>query len=303
VSVISPVSPPASSNLPAVHPDEIEAMLQNAITAYESQNYQEAVNLFNDLLTLDPENYLAYNGRGSAYTDLQDYEQALADYTRTIELGPLFPHSFYNRGRVYSLLGRYDEALPDLEKAIELAPPQFSYRAYGNIGLIYHKQGRYDEALEAFNQSIAHNQENRADVYFFRGETYTALQNYEAALSDFQAAIDRFSKYDRAYQSLGYAYFKMNQPEEARQALQKALDLTPTGAPAHLYLTLLEAAAGNFDAAKAAASNAVSALGNLPADEQSALLTRVLADLDALAQANPAQADGINAVVNLLPQP
>jgi tetratricopeptide (TPR) repeat protein len=70
--------------------------------------------------------------------------------------------------------------------------------------------GDYEKAIEAFNASVSYSNE-KADVYYFRGETYTALKNYEAAIADYQAAIGRFSDYDLAYQAQGYAYYKTGQ--------------------------------------------------------------------------------------------
>ena len=301
ISPVSPVSPVASGASTRPDPAEIEALLHKGIAQYESQDYQEAIATFNEVLVLDPANFLAYNSRGSVYTDLKDYERAIADYTKVTELEPLFPHAYYNRGRVYSFLKKYDEALTDLQKSIELSPDEFGYRANGNIGLIYHQLGEYDKALAAFESAITYD-DTKADTFYLRGETYTALENYEAAIADYQAAIARFSRYDLAYQSLGYAYYKTGQFDQALEALNQAFEISPNSPAVHFYLALVYVARNDFEEAKAETSQAMNSTDTLSEEEQKSLFTRVLADLKGFVQENPEKAKEVDTIINLIPE-
>ena len=281
-SPISPISPLVSPIPNQLDPAEIETVLQQAIAQYENQNFDNALEILEQVLVLAPNNFLAYNARGTVYSDLKDYDQAVADYTKVVELEPLFPHAYYNRGRVYSILEKFDDALADLQKSIGLSPNEFGYRANGNIGLIYHQMGEYDQALEAFDQSISYNKENRADIYFYRGETYTALENYDAAIADYQAAIERFSNYDLAYQSLGYAQYKTEQFDQAIENLNRAIQISPNSPVAYLYLALVHVANNQLDQAEAEITQAINVLNTLPKKEQNAVLTRVVTNLESL---------------------
>ncbi len=296
-SPLPPVSPLPTAAPSSPAPEVLQAMIEQGIAQYENGQHQQAIDTFNEVLNMDPENFLAYNGRGTVYTDLQAYEKALADYTQSIENAPQFPHAYYNRGRVYRLLGQDDEALTDLQKAIDMAPTEFGYRANGNIGLIHHRQGDYEKALEAFNQSISLNINDKADIYFFRGETYTALENYEAASNDYQAAIDRFSQYDAAYTALGYAQYKTGSFEPAQQALNQAIDITPNNTAAHLYSIVVALATENMDLAQAEATKIAGAQVDAVA------LNRVLTELDALAKQHPDRAEAIASIKEMLPTP
>ncbi len=302
ISPISPISPPPPPPTKVVRPAEIEAMIQRGIARYESQDYQEAIAIFNETLVLDPNNFLVYNARGSVYNALKDYESAIADYTKAIELEPFFPHAPYNRGRTYSFLKRYDEALTDLQKSIDLSSDEFGYRANGNIGLIYHKQGQYDKSLEAFEKAISFD-DTKADTYYLHGETYTALENYEAAITDYQAAITRFSRYDLAYQSLGYAYYKTGQFDQALEALNQALEISPDSPIAHFYLGLVRLATDDFDGAKAAVEQAVNSITILAEEEQNFILARVRLNLETFAQENPSKAEEAQSLIDLIQEP
>lgn len=303
-SPISPISPvnPAAGRPTSAPPDEeaIQAMIERGLQLQQSGEYEAAIETFDEIIALAPDNIIAHNARGSVYAALGDYEQAYDDYSQAIAIEPFFPAAYYNRGRLaYNVFKKYDEALADLQRAIDLAPKEFGYRANGNIGLIYHQLGEYDKALAAFDESISYD-DTKADVFFFRGETYTALENYEAAITNYQAAIDRFNDYELAYQGLGYAYYKTGQFDQALAALNQALEISPDSPTPHLYLMLVYLATDDLDRAQTAASQATNSIDSLPAEKQQAVLSTVLADLEAFAQDNPAKAKEVEALIDLI---
>jgi tetratricopeptide (TPR) repeat protein len=277
-------------------------MAETGLQMYESGNYEGALELFNTVVDAEPDNPLAYDVRGSIYTALHDYLSALDNYSTAIELNPSFAQAYYNRGRVYSFLERYGEALSDLERSVELEPQNFGYRAKGNVGLIYHQLGEYENALEAFETSMAY-EDSKADIFYYRGETYTALENYEAAIADYGAAIERFSGYDLAYQGLGYAYYKTSQLDQAAEALNQALEISPDSPAARLYLGLVHLTKDDAESANAEVSQAASSLSSLSKEEQEFVYSRVVADLEAFAQENPAKAAEAQSMIDLIPEP
>jgi tetratricopeptide (TPR) repeat protein len=302
VSPILPASPLGlSANNDEVDP-EVEAMIQEGISLYERQDYQAALTILDEALTRDPHNLIAHNTKASVYSALKDYDRAIAEYTQTIDLQPMFAPAFYNRGRVYGFLKKYDEAIFDFKTSSDLHPGEFGYRAYGNIGLIYHQQGKYDQALEAFAKAISFD-DTKADTYYLRGQTYTAMENYELAIADYQAATSRFPNYDLAYQGLAYAYYKTGQVDQAQAALQQAMAITPNSPVSHFYQALIHLADKEADQAKSEASQAMDSIGALSEDEQKSLFTRILTELDIVTQKNPGQEKIIKEIVNLIPQP
>ncbi|MCL4302451.1 MAG: tetratricopeptide repeat protein [Anaerolineae bacterium] len=301
ISPLSQVSPPPAVTADS-DPAQTEVLLNSGIALYEKQDYQGAIKIFDEILSTDPKNALAYNARGSAYLDLKDYDKAVADYTKAIELETLLPHAYYNRGRAYTLLKKYDNALADLQHSAQLLPAEFGYRANGNIGLIYHQQGEYARALDAFATAISFD-DSKADTYYLRGETYTAMENYEAAINDYQAALSRFPNYNQAYQGLGYASYKIGHFAQAQETLNKALEISSNSPMTHFYLMLVYLATEQLDPAKAEVSLAMDNIGALSEEEQNSLFKRVLADLETFVQENPAKDRDAKALINLIPEP
>jgi tetratricopeptide (TPR) repeat protein len=199
-------------------------------------------------------------------------------------------------------LKRYDEALSDLQKSIELDSRNFGYRANGNIGLIYHQLGEYDKALKALEASMSYDNA-KADVFYLRGETYTALENYRAAIADYEAAIARFPRYALAYQSLGYAYYKTTQYDKAAKALKQAIEILPDNPTPHFYLALVYLVTDDFDRATAELSQATDSFTKLSKEDQQFIYTRVVSDLKAFAQENPSKTTEAESMIKLMPQP
>ncbi len=304
-SPISPISPnplPTETVMP-LDSEMLQSKIDQGIQSYESGDYNGAIEIFTSILEQVPNSFIAYNARGSAYEAIGEYDKAMDDFTKSIEFGNTFPYPYYNRGRLYATFGQYDEALVDMQKSIENSIEGFGYRANGNIGLIYHKMAEYDQALAAFAESISFNTDERADVYYLRGETYTALEDYEAAIADYLAAIERYSSYNKAYQSLGYAYYKTDRLDQATQNLNQALEISPDSPIAHFYLALVHVATDQFGNAEQEISLAVNSIDTLSEEEQEFILTRVSSDLELFAQQNPERAKEIEALIDSLPKP
>ena len=84
----------------------------------------KAIELYSQIITLDPNNINAYHSRGAALFILNRYEEALKDYNRVIQIGPHPEDIFEARGEIYMKLGRYKEAAQDFERWKETTSKQ-----------------------------------------------------------------------------------------------------------------------------------------------------------------------------------
>ena len=64
----------------------------------------------------------AFNNRGVAYVHKEQYDRAIQDYDQAIRLNPNFASAFNNRGFAYSRNSQYDRAIQDYDQAIKLNP-------------------------------------------------------------------------------------------------------------------------------------------------------------------------------------
>jgi tetratricopeptide (TPR) repeat protein len=112
--------------------------------AYQEQ-YEAALDDFNDALRRNPYLTDAYNERGNVMRIIGDYEQAIADYGAALHLEEDHYAAYYNRALAYEHLRHYSKAEADLDKAIALKPDIVT--AYEIRGRIRARQHRYDEAI------------------------------------------------------------------------------------------------------------------------------------------------------------
>ena len=65
---------------------------------------------------------MAYHNRGRSYDKLGQHQRAIEDYDKVIELDPNNAEAYNNRGSSYHSLGQNERATEDFDKAIELDP-------------------------------------------------------------------------------------------------------------------------------------------------------------------------------------
>ncbi|MBE2202474.1 MAG: tetratricopeptide repeat protein, partial [Anaerolinea sp.] len=133
------------------------------------------------------------------------YEAALADLDRAIELDEKEAWAIANRGETYRLMGNYEAALADFDRAINL------YGKYPRV--IWIIINRVFGMGRRYAYAIAH-----------RGVTYRLMGNYEAALADFDRAIELDENdwycYDRSI-----VYLAKSRLNAAEKDLQRAITL------------------------------------------------------------------------------
>lgn len=145
--------------------------------------YTHAIELFpNDRSFMHyPRLVGAYCNRGEIYGKQADYELAIADFTRAIELDPNYGWAYRLRAFYLAVSdGDLDQALADANRAIELFPNKVNYDE--TRGFVYYKLGEYDAALADYDLAI----EKKSDFsYYGRGLIYEAMGEEVKALADY----------------------------------------------------------------------------------------------------------------------
>ena len=80
----------------------------------------EAVDDFDEALTLAPDNIEAYSGRGLVHLRLGNYQNARDDFSEAIGLDPDEGRLRANRGETWLYLGEWDNARTDLSEAVRM---------------------------------------------------------------------------------------------------------------------------------------------------------------------------------------
>jgi Flp pilus assembly protein TadD len=169
--------PPATAGAPSV-------TLMQAWQALNQGRFEEARNLYQEVLQAEPQNVDALLGLAAIDTREGNSEQAARHYAHALELEPR--NSTAQAGLI-SLIGQADPRLSEtrLKQLIAREPTGFLYFALGNL---YARQGQWPQAQPAYFQAYELQPDNPDYAYNLAvglehvGQAKIALNYYRRAL-------------------------------------------------------------------------------------------------------------------------
>ena len=220
-------------NIKEIDTETLEALHENAADSYythgciytDAGRYEEAAQLFTEVIDLQPDNADAYSGRAFDYMRLEEYEKAISDYNKVIALNPNHKHAYFNLGYIYAQLQQHEKAITYYEKVIALNPNE--EKIYLNLGKNYFKLKDYKTAIFYYGKMIALNP-NYADAYYNRADSYADLEEYEKAIADLTKVITLNPNFAAAYCNRGAIYNTVEEYEKAIVDFDKAEKINPT---------------------------------------------------------------------------
>jgi len=175
----------------------------------------------------DAQRAAAYSKRGSAYSEKARYSRAfklisaeeygrlfglaIQDHDQAIALDPGNAEAYFSRGQAYydraaletvvdgvlvvtdaaARKAWFDPAVADFKKAVERDSRHD--RAWDMLGLTHETTGELDQAISEYSQEMALNPLGRsrvANAYCLRGGSNQKEKKYDAAIADYEKAID-----------------------------------------------------------------------------------------------------------------
>lgn len=101
---------------------DIENLLIQANIYYQNRNYNEAMNIHNQVLLNDSTVGISYFQRGYCRMQLRDYQRAVQDYSRAIELNYRIEDAYFNMACTYAAARNDSLALFYFNRSLELKP-------------------------------------------------------------------------------------------------------------------------------------------------------------------------------------
>lgn len=167
-------------------PQTSESLRASAHNKVRQGEYVEAIALFTQLISRNPDSANDYNNRGLIYFQIGQTQKAIADYNHALLLNPELDSAYNNRANYYVSQGRLAEALTDYEKALDLNPGNI--RSWINQGVTFREIGLYDLALENLDMAlILGGLEDH--IYAERGRTYELRGDWNCAIADYQRSL------------------------------------------------------------------------------------------------------------------
>ncbi|MCP5461715.1 MAG: tetratricopeptide repeat protein [bacterium] len=256
-----------------------EALTFRGMTLEILEQNKQALQDYNEVISLIPHNLNAYVLRCALYARMKDYPNALVDCAQILSIDPSRIETLLLRGRIYAQLNEHAHAIDYFSEAISLDPQlleAFLMRGLSNIAL-----NKYREAIEDFSRTIEIDPDV-VDAYYMTAVAYHKLQDSHNAIAGFTRVLDLNPSHYEAllnrgllynslrdnhaisdfehllvlrngdgtaqiYNELAIAYMYDAQVEEAIKSFKKAIALSPQDAQIYSVFGLCYYRQGEFD--------------------------------------------------------
>ncbi|XP_078089235.1 uncharacterized protein ttc6 [Mustelus asterias] len=183
--------------------------------------------------TLNPKRTDAMMKRGLYYFENSNWHLAIQDLTTLIKWDPINAKARNYRGQAYAKQAMYKEAIEDLSAAVHLDPN--NWVAFYHRGCLLRKVYP-QKALQDFSVSVLINNEvENLESFLHRGILYTELNEWHAAIYDFENVIKLDRSVSFAHINLGLIFLlKMDYYYEAIRRFTNAIKVEPTSTRAYV---------------------------------------------------------------------
>ena len=201
---------------------QIQIMLQQAIQAFQSGNYERADSILVKIINADSKNLPAFHILGLIKASQNKYQEATELLGRAVKLDPNEPSIRYNLAKALVDNGAYIESIPHHKKAIELAPN--NPEALLNYGKALSSLNAYEEALSAYDKALIIHP-SYAEAFLNKGATLKELKRYEEAIICADSALKINPNLAEGWVNKGVALKEFKKYDEVISHYEKALSL------------------------------------------------------------------------------
>src|SRR5437773_3280732 len=136
----------------------IANLLYDALVDMESERYEEAAPILEQVLQQEPNTPIAFLQLGRAYMSLKEYRKAVAPLQSLVQKKPDDAFARYELGCALVKTGNWEEAAPHFEAAVSQMPSSAMMHFY--LALVYQRTSRMDDAMKEFQSALHVNPNN-----------------------------------------------------------------------------------------------------------------------------------------------
>ncbi len=196
------------------------------VTYNQNKAWETKLSLWNDNAAKKPHNARAFNNLGSTYITLRDLENAEEAYTEATRLKPDYVDALFNLGNIKIDLGKFPEAIAVFDQLLDVDSAY--HKAYYGRGMSYSSIQEYEKALSDFDKAITRRDiiHNKA-VYNKSGLAKLAMGKHDEAISYFNKALQLDPDYDDALNNRGLVHLEKEDYNMAIADFTKAIEARP----------------------------------------------------------------------------
>ena len=257
-------------------PESINSRRELAQTLLNEDKYPEALEQFQRLAAMEPEDPDNYLHQAEIYQQLKQFDKAEQNVLMAKERAPGNLQVIYYESSIYEAEGRLEDAIRVLSDAVTGVKAQSEFKPsrrrtlailYQQLGQLYRESGNYDAAVNTLEEMrrLGPEEDRRARAMII--DNYRAARDLTKAL---QAAAEALQAYpsDRALQTTQALLYGANaQTDQAAKLLRQLLDGSPADLEVQLNLAQVYEQARRWAEAEQAV-HAAEKIGQQPSDRE-----------------------------------
>ena len=165
--------------------------------------WKDSITLFRHATEAFPDNYIARNILGNAYSDAGRIDDAISQFSRVLEVWPEDVEALTGIGIVLAKQGKSEEAARYFTEVLRIYPE--SADAHFQIGLLLAERGKIDEGIYHFTRVLQVNPED-VEAHHNLGVALIKQGKLDEAISHFREALRIQPDLTQAAVSLKAAY-------------------------------------------------------------------------------------------------
>ncbi|HEY7082385.1 MAG TPA: tetratricopeptide repeat protein [Nitrososphaeraceae archaeon] len=208
-SITSPINRRNSSSSA-----EVSSLVNQGDALFNQGNYTQAIQYYNKVLDIDPNDINLLNGKGDALNGKGNYTQAIQSFDKVLAVNPEDSSALNGKGNALSGQGNYTQAIPYYDKALAIDPND-KVILTNKADALFHQVTLYDPGN--YTQAIQYYDKATQAVQYY-DKALAIDPNYKNALNGKGSTLD----------GIGNAFYNQGNYTKAIQYYNKALSINST---------------------------------------------------------------------------
>ncbi len=210
----------------AVLADQVQpdVLFGAAFAAFQTKQYDMAIQRLNELIEVDPDYFSAYLLRAQSMNMSEDYEGAYSSIQQGIARDEFDKELYLFSGKLALKLGKTVEGVDQLRQAIAL-DPEYMEAIYTLVSY-FHAEEMDDDVVELAETVIA-NEDDWAGLYPMLAESYERTEDFEKAAVYYEKAYPEFREDPNFLEKYARFFIEEGKRDKALEIIKELQVLEP----------------------------------------------------------------------------
>lgn len=204
-------------------PENSQGWTQLGGLFFDNRHYDEAITVMNEAYQLFPQDFVVNLLLGISLAQKNKHSEAVEYLKTAVDINPNDVNALSAYGFSLSQLKENDQAIVYLKKALAISPNDVNI--LGTLGLIYDALKMWDQCDSTYDHALQLDSSNATVNNNYAYSLSERGERLDVALEMAKLAIKKEPENSSFLDTIGWVYFKLGNYEEAKSYLEKALKI------------------------------------------------------------------------------